>query len=105
MFLYRVMIDMQLSIALPMVLELDNSGAVDIFNNWSSTGSTRHMDVRYKFLRELKESNILHIFWYVDEENESYIFTKKCPGPLSAKHLAKCMGFDKYSSLSHGEDV
>jgi hypothetical protein len=63
LFAMRVMNEMQLKVKLPMVLEVDNQGAVDIANNWSSTGRTRHMDVRLKFLRELKEADILHVTW------------------------------------------
>ena len=83
--MYRVLTDMQLEIALPMVLEIDNSGAVDIFNNWASTGHTCHMDVHYKFLRELKESVLIKIIWCSGLENESDIFTKSCAGPLFSK--------------------
>ena len=36
---------------LPIILEMDNTGAVDIANNWSIGGRTRHVDVRQCFLR------------------------------------------------------
>ena len=42
-----------------MILEIDNQGTVALVNNWSASGRTRHMDVRQKFLRELKEEGIL----------------------------------------------
>jgi hypothetical protein len=47
---------MGLKVKLPMILEMDNKGAVDLGNNWSVGGQTRHVDVRQCFLWELKES-------------------------------------------------
>ena len=50
-----VMESLELQVELPMVLEMDNSGAVDIANSWSAGGRTRHVDVRNYFLHELKD--------------------------------------------------
>ena len=38
-----------LQVELPMILEIDNKGAIDLANNWSATGSTKHVDVRHHF--------------------------------------------------------
>ena len=48
-----------LRVGLPMILEMDNMGAVHLANSWSVSGRTRHIDVRQCFLRELKEEGIL----------------------------------------------
>ncbi len=50
-----------LKVKLPMILEMDNQGAVYLANNWSSGGRTRHIDVQSVFLRELKEASVLVI--------------------------------------------
>ncbi len=50
-----------LKVKLPMVLEMDNQGAVYLASNWSIGGRTRHIDVRSVFLRELKEAGVLVI--------------------------------------------
>ena len=36
---------MGLNVKLPMILEMDNKGAVDLANNWSIGVCTRHVDV------------------------------------------------------------
>ena len=46
-----------LQVELPMILEVDNQGAVDLANNWSAGRRTRHVDVQQNFLRELKKWN------------------------------------------------
>ncbi len=43
----------------PMVLQMDNKGAVDLIDSFSIGGPTRHIDVQQCFLRELKEEKIM----------------------------------------------
>ena len=52
---------MGLKVKLPMILEMDNKGTVDLANNWSIGGSIRHVDIRQCFLQELKESKLMEI--------------------------------------------
>ena len=46
---------MGLQVELPMILEIDNQGAVDLANNWSAGARTWYVDVRQNFLCELKK--------------------------------------------------
>jgi hypothetical protein len=50
-----------LQVEVPMVLKVDNRGVVDLVNNWSVTGRTRHIAVRINFLRELKEEGLIRV--------------------------------------------
>jgi len=50
---------LELKVELPMVLEMDNSGAVDIANSWSVGSRTCHIDVGNYFLHELKDQGLL----------------------------------------------
>ena len=45
----RVLESMGLEVELPMVLKIDNSGAVDLANNWSVGGRTGHIKTRMCF--------------------------------------------------------
>ncbi len=40
LYMYHSLESLQLKVALPMVLEMDNSGPVDIANSWSMRGRT-----------------------------------------------------------------
>ena len=40
LYVYRLMDSIGLSVDLPMLLEMDNKGAVDLANNWSMGGCT-----------------------------------------------------------------
>ena len=51
-----ILLSLGLLVELPMVLEVDNMGAVHLANNWSVSGRTRHINVRQCFFfLELKE--------------------------------------------------
>ncbi len=45
MYVRNILESMGLNVKLPMALEMDNKGAVDLANNWSTGGCTRHVDV------------------------------------------------------------
>lgn len=51
------------------LLSMDNKGAIDLTNNWSVGGRTRHMGVRHNFLRELKEQGLIKVIWIGTDDN------------------------------------
>ena len=61
---------MNLKVELPMKIEVDNKGAVDLVNGWSCSGGTKHMDVRIMFMRELKENKVLEVVWQPTAEKK-----------------------------------
>ena len=84
----RVVESVGLKVKLPMELEVDNKGTVDLVNNWSVGGNTRHVDCRLNFMRELKEAGILKVIWRAGEDNSADLFTKNLMGPAFEKHMA-----------------
>ena len=58
-----------------MILEMDNKGAVELANNWSVGGHTRHVDWTF-FLCKLKDQGLLTIKHLPGEDNDADIFTK-----------------------------
>ena len=85
---------MGLKVKLPMLLEMDNKGVVDLANNWSVGGRTRHVDVRQCFLRELKESKIIDIRWVKGTDYDTDVFTKNLDGPAFKKCIKTLVGHD-----------
>ncbi len=86
-----------LKVKLPMILEMDNQGAVYLANNWSIGGRTRHIDVQSVFLRELKEADVLVIMWMAGAVNEADIFTKNLDGPTFKQYTRIFMGQTEYN--------
>ncbi len=73
---WHILESMGLKVNLPMILEMVNKGDVDLANNWSIGGCTRHVDVQQCFLWELKESKVMGIRWSKGSENNADAFTK-----------------------------
>eukprot|EP01082_Thalassiosira_pseudonana_P003604 g3149.t1 g3149 contig12:1513564-1518213(-) len=96
MYLYRSLTEIGLSVELPMVLEMDNSGAVDLANSYSVGGRTRHVDVRLYYLRELKEEGLLVIKHIPGENNDADIFTKNTDARTFERHIPSFVGKDEY---------
>jgi hypothetical protein len=85
----RILESLGLNIVKPMILELDNQGAIDLINSWSVGGRTRHMDARQNFGRELKEEGLLRVQHVPGVKNNTDVFTKNLQGPLFEKHVGE----------------
>ena len=96
LFAMRIVESMGLKVKKPMLLQTDNKGAKDLTHNLSAGGRTRHIDVRYMFLRELKEQNLIITGWTATETNEADMFTKNLAGPLFEQHIKAAVGHDQY---------
>jgi hypothetical protein len=92
LYLWRLVLSVGLTVQLPMILKIDNKGAVDLANNWSCGGRTRH--VKLNFLRELKEAGIIKTVWFPGWDNPDDMFTKNLPGPHFRKHRDSLFGSD-----------
>ena len=49
----RVLMALGLKVKLPMILQIDNSGTIDLANSWSADGRTCYMETRMFFPRDL----------------------------------------------------
>jgi hypothetical protein len=81
LYMRSVLESLGLRVKLPMILEMDNQGAVYLAKNWSIEGRTRHIDVQLVFLRELKEAGVLVMKWILGAVDKADIFTKNLDGP------------------------
>ncbi len=81
-----------LKVEYPMVLEMDNRGAIDLINSFNVGGCMRHINVKQCFLRELKEAKILVVKWIPGSENEADIFTKNLDGPIYKRYADLLLG-------------
>ena len=95
-YVKRVLEGLGLLVETPMILYMDNSGAVDLVNNWTAGGRTRHMERRMFFLCEMKEQNVIRTEWKSGDENPADLFTKNLAGPAFNKFAKVFVGKDKY---------
>jgi len=71
MYMKRLLESINLTVELP-----KNKGSVDLINNYSVGGRTRHMETRLYYLRELKEQGVMSAKWKAGTENSSDLYTK-----------------------------
>eukprot|EP00957_Ditylum_brightwellii_P162793 12396919-Ditylum_brightwellii.AAC.1 len=81
LYVRRSLEDMELQVELPMILEINNSGAVDLANNWSAGSRIRHMETQMFFLTDLQEDGILEVKWLRGKDNPVDVFTKNLAEP------------------------
>jgi hypothetical protein len=92
----RLLESIRLRVHLPMILEVDNKGTVDLVNNFSVGGRTRHIETRQYYLRELKEQGVISVNWKAGSENSSNMHMKNLGCREFEKHAAEYVGNDKY---------
>jgi hypothetical protein len=73
----------------PIHVHVDNIGAIFMANNKSSSDRTKHVDIRYHFVREFIEDGKVKIIFIRPEDNDADIFTKNVSGELYDKHGEK----------------
>eukprot|EP00957_Ditylum_brightwellii_P199398 15198691-Ditylum_brightwellii.AAC.1 len=93
----RLLGSMGLLVELPVILEIDNSGAVNLANNWSAGGKTYHMETCMFFLCDLREAGIIKVCWLKGNKNPVDLLTKDLVGPAFNKCAKVFVGEDKYA--------
>jgi hypothetical protein len=96
LYVYQLLELLELKVELPMILEMDTSGAVDIAESWSIGGRTHHVDVCNYFLCELKDQG-LFIIWHTPcNRNDVDIFTMNVTLAVFNCHVPLYGGSDEY---------
>ena len=91
-FVLQLLKAMKINVTLPIVVNVDNMGTVFMSKNISTTGRSKHIDVRTKYVNEYVEDGVLKIVHVKSEENDADIFTKNLGSELHGKHAVKFVG-------------
>ena len=92
LYVKRTLESMGLAVTLPMMLYIDNKGTVDLANNWTVSGRTRHVEIKQYFLRELKEKAMILTRWKSGNTMAADLFTKNLPLALFQQHSQVFVG-------------
>ena len=87
--MYQLIKSVGIKVSLPIIVRVDNIGAIFMSKNITTAGRTKHVDVRFKYVNEYVEEGIVKIIFVRSNENDSDIFTKNLGGDLYAKHSRK----------------
>ena len=69
-FRKKVLESLGLAVELPMKLQCDSKGAVDLINDHSVGGNSKHIDVRILQVRDYKDKGIIAVDWIHTDRNE-----------------------------------
>ena len=70
----------------PIIVYVDNVGAIFTTENASATTRTKHVDIRYHYVREYIMDGFIKIIFVKSENNKSDIFTKNVSSEVYDKH-------------------
>ena len=85
-FMYMCLRYLKLKVNLPMLVLIDNIGAIEMLDLKTNKCCTNHVDTRYHWIREFVEDNIVNVKYVKSEDNISDICTKNLPVKLFKKH-------------------
>ena len=63
----------------PLTISCDNQGAITLLKDNKFHARTKHIDLRYHFIREAVEDGKIKVKYVPTDENVSNIFTKALP--------------------------
>jgi hypothetical protein len=85
-FLTMLLQECGIEVKLPGVLLEDNTGAIFLIKNQQVGVRTKHIDVRWHWIREKRDTGELDVIFTKSENNESDILTKNTVESLQTKH-------------------
>ena len=92
MFVLQMFEEMKIKVELPIVVNVENMGAIIMSKNISTTSRSKRIDVRTKYVNEYCEDGIFKIIYVKSEENDADFYTKNLGGKLHVKHSSKIVG-------------
>lgn len=94
-FVAQLMEALGTKIQYPMIVRVDNVGAIYIAENQGMSNRTRHVDIRAHYVKEFIEDGVVKIKFVRSGDNTSDMMTKNLNSELHGKHSSNVMVDDK----------
>ena len=75
-FLRNILESIGEEVEFPIIVEVDNTGAIFLGLNRTTGQRTKHIDIRYHYVREYIDDGIVKVVFVSTKENDADIFTK-----------------------------
>ena len=75
-FMRNILKSVGFNIEYPMIVEVDNTGAIYLGVNRATGQRTKHIDIRYHYVREFIDEGIVKVVFVSTKENDADVFTK-----------------------------
>ena len=100
-FLYQVLESLGVKVTLPIIVHVDNVGAIFMAENVSATKRSRHVDARYHFVREFQFDGFIKIVFVSTKDNRADPYTKNTTSDVYNRSIDDYM-VSKLFFRSHG---
>jgi hypothetical protein len=100
-FIVMVLEAVGISVQTPIIVKLDNAGAIFMAENVSATSRTKHIDTRYHFVREFVEDGMIKIVFVETQDNKADMVTKNVSGEVYDEHVESFI-MDRKDITPHG---
>ena len=95
-FIAQTAISMGLKVQLPIVVRVDNIGAIFMAENITATSRTRHVNLRYRFVKQFQDEGFLKIIFVKTADNCSDVMMKNVKAELNEKHSKELVAHKSY---------
>lgn len=85
--------DFNINIKYPILVQADNQSAIKMVSNHKFSNSTKHVETRYHFIKDIKEKNVINIVYCPAELNIADMLTKAL-GATKLKQLRELAGIN-----------
>jgi len=90
-FIKMILKFLKIEVDEPVKIYCDNVGAIFMSHNAKAGARTKHIDIKYHFIREQVENGTVEIIFVRSEENDADIFTKNVGKMAFVNHSNKFM--------------
>ena len=89
MFVVQLLGSMKIAAKYPVMVRVDNVGAIFMASNITTTCHTKHVDRRYKYVNKYVEDGVVKLVFVKSIDNDSDILTKNVSAELHEKPSKK----------------
>jgi hypothetical protein len=98
LYLLPIMDDLNMPQSFPIIIDEDNQGCIAVSKNMINTSRSKHVDIKYHFIREHVENGITSLEYCPTGEMQADILTKGLAEPQHAK-LTKLLGLKRIDKM------
>jgi hypothetical protein len=95
-FIAQILLMMDILVQLPIVVRVDNAGAIFMSESHSTTEKMKHIDIRHNFVRQYVDEGFLKIIFVKSEGNLSDGYTKNTSIDIYERHHGEFVADKSY---------
>jgi hypothetical protein len=91
-FVYQLLTEIGIKVELPIVVRVDNIGAIFMGENVQVSQRTKHVDARTRFVNQYVDEGFIKFVFVGTKDNDADLFTKNLSGESHDRHGDKMVG-------------